>query len=473
MRAMYPEPPRNSGCRELHSIAGFRSMDYRIFRLNCVMRVAFLAGTTALLIYLAAETSLYATIVIVGLAFVLQVASLIHYVERTNRDLTRFLASIRYSDFSQSFSSGLKGRTFDELNEAFSEVISDFREARAEKEEQYRYLQTVVQHIGLGIISFDGAGNVDLINNAAKRLLGVPGLRNVNSLETVSSRLVETLTGLKPGERALVKVDRSDQTMQLIIFATEFKLRDRVLKLVSMQNIESELSEKEMEAWQKLIRVLTHEIMNSVTPIASLASTVNDLLGDSAESDLGMGSEQKDDIRSAMNTIEKRSNGLLSFVNAYRNLTRIPAPNFEIVVISDLLDRVAQLMREQIEEEGIELTISVDPESLELTADPQLIEQVLINLILNSIQALRDRKKPRITIESMLDERGQISIVVRDNGPGISSDLKDKIFTPFFTTKKDGSGIGLSLSRQIMRLHRGSISIHSEPDEETRVALKF
>jgi len=428
------------------------------------------------LIYLLMETSLYATIVIVGVTLLLQVASLIHYVEKTNRDLTRFLASIRYSDFSQSFASGLKGESFDALNEAFSDVISEFQKARSEKEEQYRYLQTVVQHIGLGIISYDRQGEVDLINNAAKRLLDVAGLKNINALKPLSETLVTTLMNLQPGTKALVKVEHFGQTLQLIIYATEFKLRDRSLMLVSMQNIESELAEKEMEAWQTLIRVLTHEIMNSVTPIASLASTVNQLLEQSPESardTADLTGAQMKDIGAAVTTIERRSKGLLNFVDAYRKLTRIPNPSFQIFPVADLLNRVAHLMSDQTKKENIDLTITVDPESLELTADAELIEQVIINLILNSIQALKNTTNRKISLSSRLDERGRITVSVADNGPGINEEIKEKIFTPFFTTKKDGSGIGLSLSRQIMRLHRGNIAVQSMPDEETVVSLKF
>jgi nitrogen fixation/metabolism regulation signal transduction histidine kinase len=428
------------------------------------------------MIYLLSETSLYATTVIVGVTFLLQVVSLIHYVERTNRDLTRFLASIQYSDFSQSFASGLKGKSFEELNETFSSVISEFQKARSEKEEQYRYLQTVVQHIGLGIMSYDRQGNVDLINNAAKRLLEVPGLKNIGSLKSLSEPLVDTLMNLRPGDKSLVKIEHFGQTLQLIIFATEFRLRDRSLMLVSMQNIESELAEQEMEAWQKLIRVLTHEIMNSVTPIASLASTVNELLEQSPESAggaAGLTEERIEDISAAATTIERRSKGLLNFVDAYRKLTRIPNPSFQIFPIADLLSRVAQLMSDQIKKEKIDLTVAVNPESLELTADAELVEQVIINLILNSIQALRDTPDRKISLNSRLDERGRIAVSVTDNGPGISDEVKEKIFTPFFTTKKYGSGIGLSLSRQIMRLHRGNIAVQSTPDKETVVSLRF
>jgi two-component system nitrogen regulation sensor histidine kinase NtrY len=452
-------------------------MGYRSFRIICVIRIALLAATLFLLIYLVRETSLFATSLIVGAAIILQLVSLIHYVEKTNRDLSRFLASIRYSDFSQTFSSRQGGSSFQELNAAFADVISEFKRARSEKEVQYRYLQTLVQHIGLGILSFDQSGKVDLINNAAKRLLRVNYLNNVRSLESFSPRLVETLLSSKPAEKVLVKVDDGDQTLTLAVCPTRFRLPDRLITIVSMQDIESELAEQEMVAWQKLIRVLTHEIMNSVTPIASLASTVNDLVSETEKPKEGgtleMNSETREDIREAAATIRNRSQGLLHFVDAYRNLTRIPKPDFQIFPAAGLLERVVQLMKNQIEEEGVQLKVEVEPKSLELTADPELIEQVVINLMLNAMEALQGSPDPRIELFSRLDERGRVLITVADNGPGITDEVKEKIFTPFFTTKEEGSGIGLSLSRQIMRLHKGSISVKSIPNQSTLFTLRF
>ncbi len=257
-------------------------MAYKYFRTNCVIRILLLSATIILLVYLLSETSLYATSLVVAIVAVLQVAALIHYVEKTNRDLARFLTSIRFSDFSQSFSGSARGSSFEDLNLAFDEVVTQFQKARSEKEEQYRYLQTVVQHIGLGLVAFDTEGEVDLVNNAAKKLLRVTSLKNVNNLTAFSGELVDTLNNLQSGDKALVKIEDEGETLFLAIYATSFKLRNRAITLVSMQNIESELAEQEMQAWQKLIRVLTHEIMNSVTPIASLASTVNTLIEKSA-----------------------------------------------------------------------------------------------------------------------------------------------------------------------------------------------
>jgi len=452
-------------------------MTYNSFRLNCIVRTVLLAATILLLFYVVTETTLYATGFIAGLATIAQIVLLIRYIENTNRRLARFLLSIKYSDFSQTFSMGAQGSSFAELNAAFNEVISEFQKARVATAEQYRYLQTVVQHVGLGLLAFDRKGEVDLINNAAKRLLQVANLKNIKSLSTFSQPLVETLQQLKPGEKMLVKIENNGEMMQLAVYATEFRQQHRSITLVSMQNIESELAEQEMAAWQKLIRVLTHEIMNSVTPIASLASTVNTLIGKmnkTGDGDAMLISEESiDDIHQATATIAKRSQGLLRFTDSFRNLSRIPQPHFQIFPVTELFDRVGQLMKDQLETAGIDLQIKVKPHSLELTADRELIEQVLINLILNAIHALADTDEKTIELGGQMDQRGRLAITVTDNGWGIADEVKEKIFTPFFTTRKEGSGIGLNLARQIMRLHKGSISVHSTPHEQTVFTLRF
>jgi signal transduction histidine kinase len=342
-----------------------------------------------------------------------------------------------------------------------------FRKTRTEKEEHYRYLQTVVQHIGIGLIAYQPNGDVELINTAAKRLLGIPSLKNIQSLETFSKPLVDTLFQIKPKGRALIKVEDQNELLHLALYATEFKLRGEIFSLVSLQNIHSELEEREIEAWQKLIRVITHEIMNSITPISSLASTINEMLKEEIDS------ESLTDVHDAAQTIQKRSQGLLHFVDAYRNLALIQKPNFQLFPVKELFSRVEKLMQANIKEKAIRLKINVDPKSLELTADPELIEQVLINLLLNALHSVEARKKAKIELSSRLDGRGRILIQVKDNGPGIVAEDLEKIFIPFFSTKEKGSGIGLSLSRQIMRLHHGSITVQSEPQKQTIFTLRF
>jgi nitrogen fixation/metabolism regulation signal transduction histidine kinase len=451
-------------------------MVFKSFRFICILRVIILSLFLFLFFTLLFQTQLYAALFITGIIIVYQIYSLIHYVEKTNRDLTRFFQSIKYQDFSQTFKDDRRGPSFSSLRAAFTDIAHAIRKSRAEKEEHYRYLQTVVHHIGIGLIAYQPDGEVELINTAAKRLLKVAQLKNIKSLETLSKPLVDVLFRLKPREKALVKVGDDIELLHLALYATEFKLHQQKYSLVSLQNIHSELEEKEIEAWQKLIRVLTHEIMNSITPISSLASTIHELILESlkeAKKDEGVDSETLNDINQALHTIQKRSQGLLHFVDAYRNLTLIPKPKFEIFPVKELFFRIEKLMQANLKAKNIHFKVKIDPQSLELTADPELIEQVLINLLLNALHAVEKKKNARIELVSALDDRGGILMQVTDNGSGINEENLEKIFIPFYSTKEGGSGIGLSLSRQIMHLHSGSINIHSEPNVKTMITLRF
>jgi nitrogen fixation/metabolism regulation signal transduction histidine kinase len=424
--------------------------------------------------YLFFETDFIAAGIFICLVAAYQIFALIRCVTKTNRELTRLLDSIKYADFSQSFSNNLKGSGFEELHAAFTAVIKEFQSAKLEKEEHFRFLQTIVDHVGIGLIAFDPEGEVELINNAAKKLLKISRLRNIVDLESVSIRLAGKLRELSPGANELVKLQQGDDLLQLSIYATGFVLRKQQLMLVAMQNIQYELEEEEMKSWQNLIRVLTHEIMNSITPIASLASTAYGLLKDNQECEVPETmNEVVVDVRDAVNTIEKRSKGLLIFIENYRKLTRIPVPDFKIVSIKDLFDRVEQLMQDQIELKSINFSTKIDPETLTITADAGLIEQVLINLCKNAVEAVDGISHPKMKLKAETDGRGNPVIKVADNGRGITEEVAEKIFIPFFTTKQQGSGIGLSLSRQIMRQHKGTLRVSSAPNEKTVFKLRF
>jgi len=441
---------------------------YRRFRLQVLVRVVLLVATGALSVWLWVAPGLVVPAVAAGLFMLYQAALFVRYVERTNRDLTRLLRSIRYSDFSQSFASGGRGASFAELAEAFRAVMDDFRLARAEKEEGYRYLETVMQHVGIGLVSFDGRGSVSLVNNAAKRLLRVTHLRTVQSLGAQSADLVDTLMSLPYGDKALVRVTQGEDTLELSLHATGFKVRDETIKLVSIQDIGGELAEMEAAAWQKLTRVLTHEIMNSVAPISSLAGTAGALLDD-----VPADGEALADVRSAVETIARRSEGLLHFVQAYRRLTRVPPPKRAPFRVLDLVSSVTELYDSTFADQDLRVQTSVVPESLEIVADRELVEQVLINLVRNALEAVEGTADAVIRIESFIDDRSRAVLQVVDNGPGIVPEALDTVFVPFYTTKKEGSGIGLSLSREIMRLHGGTITVQSTPGERTVFRLRF
>jgi signal transduction histidine kinase len=445
-------------------------MVYRKFRIDVFVRVVALAATIGVFFFVVFRTKLGAAAVLLGLVSAAQLWGVLRTVDRTNRDLTRFFDAVRFDDFSQTFRGKSPGGSFAGLHVAMARVIEAFRAARADKEEQALYLQTVVQHVGIGLLVFQPDGEVELINNAARRLLRVPALKNLSGLEEPHPGLAQTLLELKPGDRGLVKVEAGDDQLQLLLHAAAFKQRGRDLTLVTVQDIRGELEEREIEAWQKLIRVLTHEIMNSMTPISSLAATVEGLI------DKGCAAAEPEslaDIRGALKTIQRRSEGLLHFVDGYRNLARVPKPDLKFFPAADLFAQVAQLLQPKLDECGGRLETVSNPARFEVLADPALLEQVLINLVLNACEAVRGLEGPRIALSASLDERGRPVIQVRDNGRGIAPQDLDKIFVPFFSTKEGGSGIGLSLSRQIMRLHGGSISAASKPGRETVFTLRF
>jgi two-component system nitrogen regulation sensor histidine kinase NtrY len=450
-------------------------MTYKNFRVNIIVRILLLSASSWLF-FLTLEEKLNVTPILVAILAVLQVISLIRYVDRTNRDLTSFLESIRFSEFTRSFQIEGMGSSFDELNRAFNDVINDFQKVRSEKEEHFHYLQSIVQNIDVSIIAYRKDGTVEMINKAAKTLFQIHSLKNIKGLEQLSMELVNTLIQISPGENTLVKVQDQDDILQLAIYATEFKVKDKLIILATINNIQNVLEEQETEAWQKLIRVLTHEIMNSITPIASLSSTLEIMLkgiteGGNIQEEMNVDSVME--IQQALQTINKRSTGLLHFVNTYRNLTRIPKPNFKIFPVKDLFKNLYLLMEEEITENKVNFVTNIDPENIEVSADEQLIEQVIINLIRNSMHALDRRKTPTIELKTYYNKRGRVTIQVADNGTGILPEVLDKIFIPFFTTKQSGSGIGLSLSRQILRLHNGTITAHSIPDQETIFTLTF
>jgi len=399
--------------------------------------------------------------------------SLFHYIDRSNRALARFLQAVRYHDFSLSPGIEGLGGSFADLNAAFREISDQFRRAREEKEEQYRYLQTVVQHIGVGLLSVRADGGIDLFNHAAKRLLRVSHLRHIADLPPMFQQLREDIQRLRPGEKNLLKLDFPDEELQLSLSTTEFKLRGQLHKLISLQNIQVELEEKEAEAWQSLTRVLTHEIMNSLTPIASLAATASSLLP-AAGGEIGAAaSDRTRDVTEALQTIDRRSHGLMRFVQAYRSVALIPRPQFKIFPVAEMFQRMEKLLQDKLTRQGIAFSAEVEPPSLEMTADPDLTEQVLINLLLNAMEALGDCQNPCIQLSSRMSERGRVVIQVSDNGPGIAPEAREKVFIPFFTTKKEGSGIGLSFSRQVMRLHHGVIAVQSQSGAGTVFTLRF
>ena len=450
-------------------------MVFKQFRFNIILRVLLLTATCLALFITLSSAYTFTPILVAGL-IIYQVWTIIRHVDRTNRELASFLESIRYSEFTRSFQINDRGSSFDELNTAFNEVMHDFQQVRSEREEHFQYLQSIVQSIDISILAYQRDGTVEMINPAAKKLFQVNTLRDINKLRTLSEKLANTLLAMNPGENKLVKVQDEEDILQLAIHATEFKVKEKVIMLTTIKNIQSVLEEQETAVWQKLIRVLTHEIMNSIAPISSLSSTIENMVnpyttGEKSAPEIDL--ETVNEIKAALQTINKRSTGLMSFVETYRSLTKIPTPNFEVVSMKEVISNVHTLMKKEVEEKNISFTFFTEPESIEVHIDEQLIGQVLINLVKNSLQALDGCKNGKILIRGFYNKRGRPSIQVTDNGQGILTDVIDKIFIPFFTTKRSGSGIGLSLSRQILRLHGGSITAKSVPNQETIFTMTF
>jgi nitrogen fixation/metabolism regulation signal transduction histidine kinase len=414
-------------------------------------------------------------LLLVGLggAVVFQVRELIKAVEKSNNDLSSFLDAISFDDLSLSFKTNSTDPTVQRLHQELNEAINKMRSSRKERDSEYQFFKNIVQHVGIGLLTFKKDGTIQIINSAAKRLLKVTRADHLDDLREVSDSLIDSFLKLKTGGRELVRLKYGDETIQLSVFAIELTLRGEEVKLISMSNIQTELEEKEMEAWQNLVRVLTHEIMNSVTPISSLAGIVEEELGKKISRNEDIKREELDDMHLSLQTISRRSEGLIRFVKEFRNLSHIPKPKLAEVAVKPLLDEMAMLHKKELADKGIAIMVTVTPENLFVLADKTMIEQVLINLIKNAIQAFDDQVDKKIELIAVANEKGRAVISVKDNGAGIDADAQEKIFIPFFSTKKTGSGIGLSLSKQIMRQHEGRITVKSKLGEGTEFILRF
>ena len=449
-------------------------MGFKNLRFSVIVRVILLISTIFLLAYTYYKSENQVNIFFISLAVVIQVYSLIRTLEKSNREISNFLSSIKYDDFTATYPEKGNSASVDQLYREFNSVIKKFREIRADKEANYHYFRTIVQHVGIGLITFNKKGDIQIINSAAKKLIGIEGVQNIYELSKVSPKLVESLVKLKTGGSDLINFTQDGSNTQLSIYVIELILRGEEFKLVSVQNNQSELEEKEMEAWQNLIRVLTHEIMNSVTPLSSLAATVRDNLVDNIEDDVPIEKEELEDIYLAVQTIERRSQGLIRFVSDFRNLTKIPQPKLATESIRRVLDYIQVLLKHELSQKKIKMSLTVDPIDLKFNIDKELIDQVLINILQNAIHALEENTEERhIMIRAFVNEYNRPTIVIRDNGCGIDEEALAKVFIPFFTTKKQGSGIGLSLSKQIMRKHGGGISVKSVMNEGTEFTLRF
>lgn len=448
-------------------------MDFNL-KSPLVTRVGILVVTIFLFCYvlLRSDTNWIIFLALAGVIF-FQVRQLVKAVERSNENLTSFLDAIRFDDLSSSFKTESQDPTVQRLHQELNEALGKLRVSRKEKDSEYQFFKNIVQHVGIGILTFKRDGSIQIINTAAKRILKVNRAETVEDLREVDDTLVDSILKLKTGGRELLRLKTGDETVQLSIFAIELTLRGDEVKLISMSNIQSELEEKEMEAWQNLVRVLTHEIMNSVTPISSLAGIVEEELDRKIRHEQDIKNDELGDMHLSLQTISRRSEGLIRFVKEFRNLTHIPKPRLAEVPVKPLLEEMAMLHKKELADRGISVNCSVEPENLFILADKTMIEQVLINLIKNAIQAFDDQPDKKLDLVARSNEKGRAVISVKDNGSGIDNEALEKIFIPFFSTKKTGSGIGLSLSKQIMLQHEGRITVKSKLGEGTEFILRF
>jgi nitrogen fixation/metabolism regulation signal transduction histidine kinase len=387
----------------------------------------------------------------------LQVIGLLGYVESHVHTLEEFFAAVNYEDFTRRF---VEDDVDVELKEAFNRILAGFQDARAERDIQAGYLETVVKHVPVPFIAARADGTLSLVNNPARRLTGLPALRRFEQLAELDPHLPGMMQNIEPGSQQLLQTRIRDIPAELRVSVSEIRMAGETERLYSIENLSGELTARESSAWRNLIRVLTHEIMNTLTPVTSLAQTTATMIDEP---------DATDDIREAVTTIARRSEGLVNFVSRYRELLQVPQPDSEAIRVTDALASVVGLMASELK--GVRLDVDVVPESLEVYADRQLLDQVLVNLVKNAADAMRDADSPELRLSGKMDF-GRVILRVRDNGPGIPEETMDQIFVPFFTTKRDGSGIGLSLSRQIMTAHGGEIVVESDTTG-TIVSLLF
>lgn len=450
-------------------------MAFKNFDLSVTFRVAALFLTTLLSVWLIVATQFYVAAGLVSVLTGLQLVGLLHFVKTTHRELNRFMGAVQNSDFSQTFSYNDLGSSYKELGEAFSTVFDRFRSARSEREEQAHYLRMLVDHIPVALVTIHDDDRVEALNNAARRMFTPVFPKTPADFERFGADLAATIAKINPGESLVVRTDAAAAGRQLKIAATEIIIGGERLKILSLQDIQSELDATEFDAWRELGRVLTHELMNSLTPVSSLADTATKMLVDlkdtvDAESAVG---EEIEDIHSAVEAVARRSQGLLNFVESYRQVMRVPPPEISQFAIREMFERLDRLMRSDLEDHGVTLAMEVTPRELQMRADPDLVEQALINLIRNARDALDGSTRKEISVRAMVNTRNHVEISVADTGPGMSPDVAEKIFVPFFTTKENGAGIGLSFSRQIMLAHKGTIDLDTAEGEGTTVYLRF
>ncbi|HET9056982.1 MAG TPA: ATP-binding protein [Chitinophagaceae bacterium] len=442
---------------------------YQLFiLLRIVLLVISITGFAYLLVNGYYSFAVGAFILVVVLVF-----SLFFYINKNNEELEQFVEAIHYRDFSRHFDVKHAPLPVKDLRKGFNEINSTVKLISREREAQFHYLQRILELVDTGILSYQTeSGEVSWMNESFKQMIGIPYLSTIHSLEKRNAEVYREILDLKSGQQKVIKVNTDKLSFKILVAATSFQTEGKLYKLVAFQNVNEALDENEAEAWKKLLSVMTHEIMNSIAPISSLADTLKKRMQQSKKGDPG-NAITIEDLELGIETIRKRSEGLLKFAETYRNLNKITAPNLKKVYIRDLFENLHHLMQPTLDEKKIELDIILKDPDLSLMVDTNLIEQVLINLVVNAIEAVKEKAEGKIQLSAYITPNNKIVVKVADNGGGIPDDVIDKIFIPFFSTRKTGSGIGLSLCKQIMMLHKGNIQVKSVQGEGTVFTLMF
>jgi two-component system, NtrC family, nitrogen regulation sensor histidine kinase NtrY len=447
-------------------------MKFKRFEWALSIRIVLLLAVMSGLAYLLVNSQ-YSIGIIGCLVLIFLVFDLYRFTNKSNEELQQFVESVHYRDFSRRFDEKNAPTSLQPMRKGFNEINSTFKTISKEKETQYVYLQNILELVDTGILSYEHiTGDVMWMNEPLKKLLGIPYLKTIHSLERRSEKLYTEITAINPGESKVVSVKEDKTFFKLLISATAFQTDGKKYKLIAFQNINEALDETESKAWQKLLSVLTHEIMNSVAPISSLADTLKNRL-QSAVHDLSNKDGSVDDLELGIETIKKRSEGLLKFAETYRNLNKINTLTVKKIYIRNLFESMHNLMQPTLVKKNIDLEIILKDPDLMLEADSSLIEQVLINLVVNAAEAVKEKEDPRILLSAYITPNNKVVIKVADNGGGMPEELIEKIFIPFFSTRKTGSGIGLSLCKQIMLLHKGTIQVQSVEGEGSAFLLYF